>query len=177
MTDPSPLSWPQTSADLLARVAGGWTALADLITPLDVAALTTPGAAGGWTVKDHLAHLHAWERKLLAVLRGQPAYVGLAMDATTYTAANLDAINALLDARYKSWSFTDLWTAAQQTHTDLIAALDTLQDSDLHGPYPSDDPSDPTPRHLVQGIVDNTYGHYAEHCGWIQELLATQPPR
>jgi hypothetical protein len=62
---------PATLLDVLDRIRVGWAALAETFAGLDEQQLTAPGPEG-WSVKDHLVHLSAWERALTTIMRGQP---------------------------------------------------------------------------------------------------------
>ena len=55
------------SDQILARVDASWDELAGFVKTTEIAALDVPGP-DGWALKDHLVHLAAWERSLLAVI-------------------------------------------------------------------------------------------------------------
>ncbi len=93
---------PQQRADLLEHIRSSRARLDQTVGQLSEQQLATPGPDGGWAVKDHLAHLAAWEHKLLAMIQGQPGYVGLHVDAATYEHSNIDELNAILHERFKS---------------------------------------------------------------------------
>ena len=51
--------------DLLANIGRERTALDNLLAPLNDEAMLRPARDDGWTAKDILAHLTAWEQRLL----------------------------------------------------------------------------------------------------------------
>ena len=63
----------------------------------------------------------------------------------------------------------------RETHGSLMRKLGTLSDADLQRPYnhyqPNDrrDASDNRP--VVDWVAGNTWEHYAEHIGWINQLV------
>ena len=160
-----------TKTELLRRIEESWDTLQLAIAALGEAQLTGPRSADGWTVKDNLAHLAAWERSALAIVRGQPRYAALGVDAATYAQADFEKINALIQAAHRDQPAAEVLAGLRATHQELLAALEPLTDADLARPdtdflpgergFPLDD-----------RIVSNTYEHYEEHLGWFRALLA-----
>lgn len=159
---------PQQRADLLQRIHTSRAALDQTIAGLSEQQLATPGPDGGWSVKDHLAHLAAWERKLLAIIQGQPGYVGLQVDPATYEHSDIDELNAILHERFRALSPAAALAASRQSYEQLMAAIGRLSAADLGAPYAPGDPDDH--RRIFDGIVDNTYAHYDEHCAAIEAI-------
>jgi uncharacterized protein (TIGR03083 family) len=161
----------QQRDQLLERIRSSRAALDQVVGRLGEAQLTTPGPDGGWAVKDHLAHLAAWEQKMLAMVRGRPGYEGLQVDAATYEASNLDQLNAILHERFKALRAADVLAESQRSYAQVLAAVEPLSPAELGARYaPDDDPEDA--RRMIDGIVDNTYGHYDEHRAAIEEIIA-----
>ncbi len=93
---------PQDTEELLTRIADGWAVLRQRIAPLSSARLTTPGPDGGWSVKDHLAHLATWEGMLVALLEGKPIHTAFGIDRAEYDALeSTDALNAVIAGQHK----------------------------------------------------------------------------
>jgi uncharacterized damage-inducible protein DinB len=112
----------------------------------------------GWSVKDHLAHVAAWEQRLLGEIRGDRAAerFGLSEDAN----AGTDAINAMIYARHRD----DLPDAVRAAFTASGEALRTafasMDDAELRTPVRPEDPKVET---LVDLISWDTYRHYPVH--------------
>lgn len=159
----------QDKAELMERIHASWAALVQTIGRLSDAQVTAPGPDGGWSVKDHLAHVTAWEQKLLAMVGGRPAHEGLQLDEATYLATDLDGMNAIIYERARELSLPEVLAAFRRSHEQVVAALEGLTEADLARPYTPGDPTDT--RRLVDGIVGNTYEHYLEHQGWIEALI------
>lgn len=161
---------PQTVAHLAERIRQARATLEQLIGPLSDEALTRPGPEEGWSIKDHLAHLAAWPQKLLAIVRGRPAYEGLQVDEATYGTTGMDGLNAILYERHKDRPLADVLADFRQSYQELLSVLAGLTDADLSRPYHPADPNDT--RQLVDGIIDNSYGHDLEHIDWMMPLIA-----
>ncbi len=164
---------PRTAAELVDRVHSGWAALEDLVAGLSETQLSAPGSEG-WAVKDHLAHIAEWEHALVAVLARQPQSEGFGLDAETYASLDddLEAINDVLYQRNRALSVADVHAKRQAAHAEVLAALDKLADADVQNTIAGygGDPTDDRP--LLAKIAGDTYGHYAEHTGWIGEQLS-----
>jgi hypothetical protein len=163
-------------SDLLQRIAESWSSFDDKVSSLSDLQLTAAGA-DGWSAKDHVAHLSAWEESLIALLAGRDrgAAIGLGRDEADTPGHDVDAINALIQRRSRDRSLGDVLAAFRETHQRCVAAVEALSDEDLARPYSHFQPNDPGNTHPVIGwIVGNTYEHYDEHAGWIAQLLAKQ---
>jgi uncharacterized damage-inducible protein DinB len=168
MTDLPPPALPANGADLRTRIDTSRAAL-----ERDVAALTEQRlavvGADGWSVKDHLAHIAAWERVLIALLRGAPEHEAFGIDAARLAALNTDGVNAILHERSVAWSPAAALTEFQAAHTALLSLLDELPEAGLFAPLADDDL-----RPRMQKIAGDTYLHYDEHRTWITPLLESK---
>jgi hypothetical protein len=162
---------PRDKAELMARIRAGRAALMGLIGPLSDAQMTAMGKDGGWSVKDHLAHLTAWERLVIARLQGHPdresAIMG--MDAAAYAEADLDGVNAAVYGRYRDVPLADVRAAFDAATDEVLAVVEGMAWEDLLRPTA---PNDPDSGLLLENVVGNTYGHVAEHTPWIQAVIA-----
>jgi hypothetical protein len=147
-------------ARLLARIGREWSALMDVIEPLSDEQMKVPGA-GGWSAKDHLAHLTAWEQyTLLHHVQGQPAHEVLQVDAAAFDSLDEDGLNAIIHERYRDRSLADVLAALHRSHGQLLAALEGASPPDL---METCYPDDPESRPLLEWVGYNTYDHYQEH--------------
>ena len=77
VTEPAPGS----IGELLERIDRDWKGLWLLVDQFDPGQMEAPGASG-WSLKDNLAHLAAWERYLVEhTIQGRPAHMVLGIDA------------------------------------------------------------------------------------------------
>src|SRR5438309_11962267 len=84
-------------AILLQRIEASWASLDELTAELTQAQRTTAGP-DGWSVKDHLAHLAAWNLSLVALLEGRDR--DAAMGVWDVPNEDVDVVNDLLHRRY-----------------------------------------------------------------------------
>jgi hypothetical protein len=156
----------------MARIDREWAALERRIALLSEAEMTTPGD-GGWSVKDLLAHISAWERVLLINhLQGGTFAEAAGMDEDTAAATEqMTAETGLNDYFYqrdKELSLSEVLAHLRATHQQVVAALEQLDDADLQRAHDPDDPES----HLVDSIVGDTYDHYLQHRTTIEAMFA-----
>jgi hypothetical protein len=154
-----------SKADLLGRIDASW---ADVERTL----LSQPDEElsrrvhDGWSVKDHLAHIAAWELSLVALLRGadRQAVLGLP-DRELET----DEANGLLQRRYEALSPTEVRALLRGAHQEVLRALAELSDGDLERPYSHFQPADQGEAAPVVGWINgNTHEHFQEHLDWLK---------
>ena len=172
LTDNESEALPRDRAELLERIQRTRAALERTIGQLSETQLAAPGAASGWSVKDHLAHLAVWEVSLTALLQRRPRYAAMEVDEATYL-RGADAINEVVYQRNKDRSLAEVLAAFRQAHDQLLDALGGLTDADLlktYSHYQPDEPGEDSGEPILKWVAGNTYEHYAEHHAWLQAL-------
>lgn len=170
---------PRDKADLLARIDAAHAELDSALVSIPPDQLASLRDAEGWTVADHLGHLAAWERSMLALFSGRPRHEGLGIDRETYEAGDVDAINAAVRAstagRAPDAAIADL----ERTHAELMTKVATMSDDDLRQPYRHFLPDEPdsgfgndSDDPILWRLCGNTADHFVEHCA---DLLAMRP--
>jgi uncharacterized protein (TIGR03083 family) len=162
---------PHDKAELMARIDREWAALEHALAPLDEAQMTAPGP-GGWSVKDLLAHISAWERVLLVCdLQGGSFAEAAGMDqATSAATEHMTAETGLNDYFYqrdKQLPLTAVLSNFRESHRQVVAALEQLGDADLQRAHDPDDPE----VHLMDSIIGDTYAHYHQHRATIEAMF------
>lgn len=161
-------------ATLLAKNDASWAALWATINAHSEEELTAPLDAGGWPAKDHLAHLAAWERGFGFLLHGHALRDGLGVSEETYRSGDFDTINAEIEDHVKDRLLPDILTDLRAAHTELLGAIGSMTDEDLHQPIdytpPWEDAHQPQPP-LADKIPGYTFEHFDLHRGWIEALL------
>ncbi|MFL5762249.1 MAG: DinB family protein [Thermomicrobiales bacterium] len=163
----------QTKADFLHHLTADRHALEDVIVGRSDEELTRPGPEG-WSVKDHLAHLAAWERSGLALLAGENRAAAVGVSDELFNEADEDVSNEEVRKRDADRPLADVLAEFRQVRASTIAAVDALTDDDLHKPYSFYQPTDPdnqTP--VIQSLAGNSSEHDREHTEWIQEILTS----
>lgn len=165
---------PKTRAALMERIERSWQELDGLAASLDDSSLRLP-VEDGWTVKDHLGHLSAWEESLLALLEGQDR--AAAMGAPGMGEAGVDAINAVLFEQRRGDSPAEALARLRQSHKRLLDRLGELSEEDLSRPYAYFQPETDDQRPVAGWVAGNTFAHYEEHLSFIREALRRGSPR
>jgi len=164
---------PRDKAELIARIEQEWSALQQAIAPLTAAQMTKPDA-GGWSIKDNLAHLTAWEGFMrLNHLQNMPPHLAMQINEETFKTLDENGLNAILYERSRDRTVADVLADLQQSHTQVVAALAEWSYEDLMQPHY---PDDPEARPLINWVIGNTYEHYQEHRLNIQKLAEHGAP-
>jgi hypothetical protein len=149
-----------------------WVALNAALDRLTDRQKTTLKDAQGWTVKDHLIHLAAWERSVVFFLQGQPRYAGLGVAQALYENGSADDINAAIFQQRKKMPLAEAIAQFRTVHEQLMQLLQPLTNADLHKPYRHYLPDELGDDRLAIDVVySNTIGHFAEHLEWIETLV------
>ncbi|MBI1881533.1 MAG: ClbS/DfsB family four-helix bundle protein [Chloroflexi bacterium] len=165
---------PSTKGELLAQIEQERAALEQMLSRLSEAQLLTPNPDSGWTIKDHLAHLGAWEVGIAALLQRRPRWEAMGLDEATVASHETDDLNALIYRQHQGRPLAEVLAYFQDTHRQMLAALDRLTDEELFKPYDyyeGGEAGDDDTRPIIGWIISNTYEHYAEHQGWIEAIL------
>lgn len=152
---------PETAATILARYEGSWAALDKTIEALGEQELTTIRDPAGWSAKDHLSHLAAWDEALLAKLDGRPRHVVLGIDEALDRSEDYDAMNAAIFAATRGRSLKEAVDAVRATQAATRTHLSAL----ARGGAATGD---------TEGFLADAPGyadHYDQHHGWIRELV------
>jgi len=162
---------PTTISELFLHMARGRAQLEEWIATLGAAKLSVPGK-DGWAIKDHLAHLAAWEAGTAALLRGESRYAAMGVNLGKLAPNDFDAINQQIYAQHKDKSAEDILNFFHSAHVGLQDQLAKMSDADLQKPYSHFAPNekrDDSGNPILGWIVGNTYGHFEEHIEWIRE--------
>jgi uncharacterized protein (TIGR03083 family) len=151
---------PQTKTELLARIRAARAELDRTLAGVDEAALSAPGPEG-WAVKDHLAHLAAWGRKVLGNMDGRKSTEVLGLSEDVYQRGDWVEINEIVRAPDKNRSAAEILAEYRRVYATLLERIEALPEADLFG---ADDK-------LRNNIAGNTYGHDEEHLPWIETVL------
>jgi hypothetical protein len=172
-----PTTTRPTKTELVARINQARQSLDQLIGPLSERQLDAAGPEGGWSVKEHLAHLAAWEQGIAALLQHRDRWQAMGLDRETVLAQDETGLNALIQERHHNRPVAEVMAAFRRAQQELSATLDALDDDALGHPYSAYDSTEiaeggPA---IVGWIIGNTYEHYEEHQGYIETLLGHSP--
>jgi uncharacterized protein (TIGR03083 family) len=163
----------QTKADFLYHLTADRKALEDVINGRSEAELTRPGAEG-WSVKDHLAHIAAWERSGLALLAGENRAAAVGISDELFNEGETDDSNEEVRRHDADKSLAEVLSEFRRVRASTIAAVTDLSDEDLQRPYsyyqPNDSENNQTP--VIESLTANSTEHDLEHTEWIKGILA-----
>ena len=169
-------AWPYATdkASIVPRAERAWTALFEVLDTLSDEQMGRLGG-DGWTVKDHLAHLAAWDLSLAALLESRDRQSALGIEG--FSTTDWDGQNGVMHERHRVLVADEVRALLLGSRLMVLRALDGLGEDDLTRPYREYQPQDertppldsgqPVARWVIGSVVD----HVAEHLGYIQRLL------
>ncbi len=156
-------------AQLLDKMHSEYTAFQMLLNSLDETQMTTAGENGDWSIKDILAHIATWQKHLLDRLEAAAHNQEPAVPVQSLTDEEIDRLNEQFYQENKSRPFAEVLTDFRSTYLQIVKAMQTISDTDLTDPHcfawMGGSP-------LLRLVAGDTYEHYQEHIGPIQEWLA-----
>ncbi len=170
-----PSIYPATKEELLQRIHARHAEMADLLASLSFAQMSAPELDGGWSVKDSLAHLIAWQTLLLdwlgkyqrgeTVTRWAPGFEIEGDNAD----AQMHRFNAHLYEQNKDRALEDVLNDFRATFSRVTITLDGMSENEIFDPqhFPARNG-----RPLITLVAGDTYEHYDEHLGWMRAWLA-----
>ena len=121
------------------------------------------GASGEWTVKDVLAHISAWERRMLSWISSH--LLGASPDVPLPW--DVERMNAEAYAQVKDKPLAEVLEEFHQSYRDALALTESLNEEQLKTIYTNTWPMAP----LWLGVAANTNWHYKEHRESIEAWL------
>ena len=79
-------------SDLVAYIERDWAAINKFFDSLTESQLTDVRNPDGWSAKDHIAHLTAWENSVIYFLQGKPRHEGLGIPEEVYLHDDIDKL-------------------------------------------------------------------------------------
>jgi hypothetical protein len=161
-----------TKAELVASIESAKTALVETLDQLTHQQMTDLHDLEGWTVKDHIVHLSAWERSVVYFMGGKPRSAGLRVDPSLYRDGETDEINAVIYHHTQELPLDVVLEEFDEVHQELMQLVDDLTDADLqksYGEYVTEEGGDE--RTAMAVVYSNTTAHFKEHQGWIEGIV------
>ena len=165
-------------AGLMLEIETTWAALHSTLARLSEDEMTEVHDRAGWTVKDHLTHITAWEESVISFLQGLPRHEGLGVDQALYSNGSFDDINAVIQELRKSLTLEQATAQLHAIHLSLMRLLEPLSEADLAQPLRHFLPGSPVDdaRRAIDIVRDNTSSHFSEHLVWIEALVRRNEP-
>lgn len=154
----------RTKSELLANIKEARAAL-DAAVERAGDRLEEPGLDGGWSVKDTLAHISAWEKIGMATVRNnQPVQAPEPGESTTNIT---DTVNQKIYESNHDRPLAEVRVEAERSYANLLALVEGLSDEAIDGVLGGADEG-PTAAQILSG---NSDGHYREHAEYIARWL------
>jgi uncharacterized protein (TIGR03083 family) len=174
---PEETEMPATKTKLIDRIDRSWRDLQATIQSLAPEQLTTPTDAAGWSVKDHLAHLTAWERAMVSLLNERPQWEGPGLTQEEYFSRDIDAVNEIIRERTLDTSPDDVLQDLEQTTSNLLRLIRQMPEERLQLPYSefvtghpgrpgSDEPT------IITTLSEDTWQAFEEHRTYIERIVS-----
>ncbi len=149
-----------TKARLLRLMREGRATFESLLSAADRERMTEPMPPNGWSVKDLLAHLSAWDRHLLAWLEADARGGSPYLPPPNMSEAEVDRFNARVYAAHRDQPLESVLSEFAASFRALVARAEALPEQDLLDPGRY---AWTGGRPLWYYFAADTYRHYAEH--------------
>lgn len=160
-----------SKSDLLEHIRDEWNALTHATAPLAEQQMTEC-SAGEWSIKDHLAHIAAWEKFLLASqFQGQSPEAALGFAPAVLERNDENEMNTIFWERNRGRTVADVLAESKEVHAALLTALEQAAEREMQTPTCMVGPR-VEPR--TNWVIWNTYEHYAEHRRTIEAKIQAQ---
>lgn len=150
---------PKDKAELMSAIDREWDALLRAIEKLPAEKISAPDA-GGWSPKDHLAHLAGWMKILMEYhLDKRPRHEVLGISEEVSNKWDFNDINQLLLERNKARAWDDARDELRRVYAQTYARIEAMSfETDLLKPYSAQEPLP-----ILAWVIGNTVEHFAEH--------------
>ena len=153
---------PMSKQDFLAKVREARAFYAGALGRVPAEKMEVP-QAGGWSVKDVIAHVVWSEAEMIGMLRKRSME-----DGSDLWYEPQDSRNRQVYEQNKDRPLPEVLSEAEETYTTLLSLIEAMRDEDLNDPDRFDGmPADWLPWRVLAG---STYKHYLEHADDFQSI-------
>ena len=163
-----------TKEVLMQHIEQNWQTLMSWLSTLTPHQLIEIRNIDGWALKDHIAHMAAWENSVISFLQHEPRHKGLDIPEEIYLRENFNEINDLIFQQHKDAPYEAILRHFMTLHAQLLALLTPLTTEDLQRPYRyylPDESGEDSGSPAINVVYGNTAHHYRLHQGWMEEML------
>ncbi len=143
---------------VIERIDTSHNKLIRLYRSVPITSLLEPYFLNGWSVKDILTHIAAWEWRCAGMLQ-QAHETNMPFQGSP----DVDALNEEIYLERKEWNWEDVDGDFREAHQEVIEAIKALS------PHRLEDPA------VIRHIAVNTWEHYDEHLSalelWHQQVI------
>ncbi len=163
---------PTGAEEVLENVHSARAEIEAIIDQVSQEQMTAATDEGGWSIKDHLAHIAEWQWRGLALIEGRASWEALNIDEDTYRNKSIDEINDIIYQRHKDDSLPEVLTEFRKAQEKVVLTLEQMNEDDLERPIP--DRFGEEYRRVIDLVEANFAGHDRDHVEDIRQL-ANQP--
>ena len=154
-----------TKPELQDAIQTGRLAFDELLNTIPEDTMEDPLLENGWSVKDTLMHIVAWEQRLIGWLNAVAQGDQPTLPAPGYTWDQMDELNAQTVIQQRHRSLQDILASFRASLSLIFMALDRYDDETLNSQYLGEESV------LWRYFAENTYEHYEEHGEEIRAAL------
>jgi len=157
-----------TKSDLLANIRRDRAQFDALVARVGEARMTEPALEDGWSVKDVLAHISAWEKICLALVRNNRPFQA---PPPGESGPSTDVINQKIYEESRGKRLDDIVAEARRSYADLLALVEGLSEDALTAVLGAGQEGTGGSPPVWQLISGNSDDHYREHSAQIERWL------
>jgi hypothetical protein len=154
-----------TKPELQDAIQTGRLAFDELLNTIPEDTMEDPLLENGWSVKDTLMHIVAWEQRLIGWLNAVAQGDQPTLPAPGYTWDQMDELNEQTVIQQRHRSLQDILASFRASLSLIFMALDRYDDETLNSQYLGEESV------LWRYFAENTYEHYEEHGEEIRAAL------
>ena len=153
---------PMTGARLVGLIDAERTRWHALLTEVGAARMEQPGVEGGWSVKELIAHLTFYERRVVEGAQRVLATGQFTRPDDELAAMTMDERNAVIAAQARARLVADVLAEADQVFAHLRTLIARAPQDLLNDPRRLGTPEDEDIAPWMR-VANNSYGHYRQH--------------
>ena len=125
------MSRPKTRNDLIDQSEENFKKLMDLVESLPEESRNLSGVCGSWSVKDILAHLHAWHMMCLTWYQDGITGTKPPMPAPGFTWKQTPDLNQLIYEEYQDEDYPSILASLIESHQQVMGTIKRHADEEL----------------------------------------------
>jgi uncharacterized protein (TIGR03083 family) len=159
------MSKPTTKSEVLSEMRAEREALEALVAAAPPVKLVQPGALEGWSVKDTLLHLAAWEQMFLGWYRAGKAGQIPITPAEGYNWRQLNELNQAIYDKYRDLPLEQALARFHASYRELLETVEGMSEAEADTPgfYAW------TKGHALAGWISSNAGN---HYRWARKELS-----
>jgi hypothetical protein len=154
-----------TKPELLDAIQTGRLEFDNLLNTIPEDKMEDPLLDNGWSVKDTIMHIVAWEQRLIGWLNAVAQGDQPALPAPGYIWDQMDDLNQQTYLQQRHRNLQDILASYRGSLNLIFLALDRFDDETLNSQYLGEESA------LWRYFAENTYEHYQEHGEEIRAAL------